>query len=172
MREQVALMKKIIAIAAMDESRVIGFEGTIPWHIPEDMRYFRDLTMGHAVLMGRKTYESLPARQRPLSGRTNLVVSRNPGSLSRIPPEVRVFSSIEDVVEWFRGGTGELLWVIGGEQIYRHALAVCDEIFLTVVQGSHEGDAFFPEFEKDFKIEGIEKKQGFEFRRYVRTPTR
>ena len=77
MREQVARMKKIIAIAAMDESRVIGFEGTIPWHIPEDMRYFRDLTMGHAVLMGRKTYESLPARQRPLSGFRSVIRTAN-----------------------------------------------------------------------------------------------
>ena len=161
-------MKRIILIAAMDEGRVIGVRGTIPWHLPEDLKRFKDLTTGHAVLMGRKTWESLPEKCRPLARRTNLVVTRNPAVLRAVPEDVLVFTSIEKAVEWFRTRGGDILWVIGGEEVYREAISFCDEVNLTLVKGVHDGDAFFPAFEEHFRLEDTENRQGFEYRRYVR----
>lgn len=162
---------KIIAIAAMDQGRVIGRDNQLPWRVPEDMKRFSQLTTGHAVLMGRKTFDSLPTKYRPLPNRKNIVLSRQVDVM--LPAEVTVWadaashlkqSVLEGVVPM-----GKHLWVIGGEQIYNLTMPYWDEVYLTVVFGEHDGDAFFPEFESAFRL--VEEEQGASclFRHYVRT---
>lgn len=139
---------KVIAIAAMDEARVIGLENGIPWHIPGEQKYFAHWTKGHTVLMGRKTYESLPEAVRPLPGRLSVVVSRSPMPAT-VSDNVIFASDPREAIEQFQVGTlplrGDTLWIAGGQQIYEQTLDLWDEVFLTIVFGKHQGDAFFPE---------------------------
>lgn len=164
-------MKKIYAIAAMDEGRVIGARGMIPWSLSEDMKRFKDLTMGHAVLMGRKTYESLPSFAQPLPGRVNMVLTSHPEDLNA-PPSVLRYSSIDWAIDAFKknilGSGSEILWIIGGEQVYQQTLKLWDELYLTIVQGRHDGDAFFPHFEDSFELIEKQIKPKMGFFRYAR----
>ncbi len=139
------------AIVAMDEGRVIGKDGALPWHLPEDLAHFKAKTSGHFVLMGRKTWDSLPAKFRPLPGRVNIVMSRNPAALA-LPQGTHGVSSLEEALDIVkRLGTPEQnLWCIGGAELYASALPLCDELHLTLVRGHHEGDARFPLFEDRF----------------------
>ena len=130
----------IKAIVAMAENRVIGHAGTIPWHLPEDFKFFKATTIGHAILMGRKTYESIG---KPLPGRENIV-------LSRTMPEtygVTVIRSLDDLIE---PTDGKDLFVIGGEEIYRLLLPRVQELYVTKVPRTIEGDTHFPNFESQF----------------------
>ena len=130
----------IKAIVAMAENRVIGHAGTIPWHLPEDFKFFKATTIGHAILMGRKTYESIG---KPLPGRENIV-------LSRTMPEtygVTVIRSLDDLKE---PTDGKDLFVIGGEEIYRLLLPRVQELYVTKVPQVIEGDTHFPDFESQF----------------------
>jgi dihydrofolate reductase len=143
---------KIAAVVAMDESRVIGINGTLPWRLPADLAHFRALTTGNVVVMGRKTWDSLPPAFRPLPGRTNVVVSRTPaqlylpdGVLRAASPEAGVAMAREEAAR-----KGASVWIIGGAELYRSLLPVCDEVHLTVVAGKHDGDAWLPAFESDF----------------------
>jgi len=159
---------KVIAIAAMDQGRVIGKDNSLIWDLPEDMKRFVALTKGHTVLMGRKTFESTPMKSRPLPKRKNVVCTR--GQLIR--DDIEVTSDPVQYIQQVKAGTreiqGEILWIIGGEQIYRLALPLCDAIELTLVEGRHEGDAFFPEFEEQFELLEEQPEEGFVFQRYVR----
>ena len=161
---------KIIAIVAMDENRVIGINGSIPWRIPEDMKRFSKLTTGHTVLMGRKTYQSLPDKFRPLPNRLNVVATSDPSKLTG--EEVMVCGSPAEFLEKCLAGEVELptetLWVIGGTQIYDLTLPFWNELYLTRVHSTHDGDAFFPEFENDFSLVEEEKHEGFTFEQYIR----
>lgn len=141
----------VSAIVAMDEGRVIGRDGGLPWHLPEDLAHFKRLTTGHIVIMGRKTWESLPPKFRPLPNRVNIVVSRDVGGLN-LPTGVRGACSVQEALALGQSiATSEQrLWVIGGAQIYAAALPLCNELHVTVVRGVHEGDARFPEFESGF----------------------
>lgn len=165
------MTRKILAIAAMDEGRVIGNEGQIPWQISEDMQRFKQLTTGHAVLMGRKTYQSLPLRFRPLPGRINFVVTRTPESLKG-ESGIQIFSSPQECIKQFlRGdlaGTTEQLWIIGGAEIYAETLPFWDEVYLTLVLGRNKGDAFFPEFESRFSLRDEQLRQGYKFLHYAK----
>lgn len=128
------------AIVAMASNRAIGKGGRIPWHLPEDFKFFKAATIGHSIIMGRKTYESIG---KPLPGRKNIV-------LSRTMPEtdgVTILRSLDEI----KGPIEDCdLFVIGGEEIYRLLLPHCGEIYVTHVPCEIEGDTFFPEFEKDF----------------------
>lgn len=141
----------IAAIVAMDEGRVIGKEGALPWHLPEDLAHFKSKTSGHVVLMGRKTWESLPPRFRPLPGRVNIVMSRTPAALD-LPEGVHGVGSFADALKIVEqlGVPGQILWCIGGAELYAAALPLCDELHLTLVHGRHAGDARFPAFEESF----------------------
>ena len=145
------------AIAAMSLNRVIGRGGQLPWHLPEEFRWFKQTTSGQVVLMGRKTFESLG---RPLPNRTNLVVSRAvdlPGA-----EMVRDLAAFDPAAYAPRE-----VWVIGGADIYRQLLPRCRELLLTVVQSEYEGDTFFPEFESLFTyVETPHRTPDFEVRRY------
>ncbi|MCO6430916.1 MAG: dihydrofolate reductase [Deltaproteobacteria bacterium] len=158
----------VSAIVAMDEGRVIGRDNALPWHLPDDMKRFSKLTRGHTVLMGRKTFESLPPKYRPLPERKNVVVSRH----LTVAEGTDVVDSPEKFINQCKQGMialpSEKLWVIGGEQIYRAAMPLTDEIYLTLVEGRHDGDAFFPSFEEDFKLAEDEKHEGYSYRLYKR----
>jgi dihydrofolate reductase len=143
---------KVAAVVAMDQSRVIGLRGALPWHIPEDLAHFRKLTAGHVVVMGRKTWDSLPEKFKPLPGRTNVVVSRRSTELD-LPQGVLRASSPEEGLRIARQAAeahSQTVWVIGGAELYKALLPACDEVHLTIVRGTHEGDAWLPEFESGF----------------------
>ena len=145
------------AIAAMSLNRVIGAEGKIPWHLPEDLRFFKRATLGHVVLMGRKTYESLG---KPLPGRENWVVSSRPLA------GVRVLHQLEEIAE---PADGRDIFVIGGAQLYAALLPTCAELLLTLVKREVSGDVFFPPFEEEFRLEELlQTSDQFEIRRFGR----
>ena len=160
---------KVKAIAAMAENRVIGNAGGIPWHLPEDMKHFAKLTTGHSVLMGSKTYWSLPEKFRPLPNRQNIVASRTPESLSS-EKDIQVITDPLKFIEDCKSGEVQLesseLWIIGGAEIYSLTKSCWDELHLTVVQGAPEGDAFFPEFESQFTLSSSKKTDRADFRCY------
>lgn len=162
---------KLIAIVAMDEDRVIGVNNTLPWKIPEDLKRFSQLTTGHTVLMGRKTFDSLPPKFRPLPGRKNIVLSRSPQTLS-LPPSVSAYSSIDELLLNCASGKenlpSDLVWIIGGAEIYSLTLPLWDELYLTRVSSKHKGDAYFPEFENKFRRVEVEEREGYSFEHYVR----
>jgi dihydrofolate reductase len=123
------------AIAAMAENRVIGRGGRIPWHLPEDFRWFKRATMGGVVVMGRKTFDSLG---RPLPGRENVVVSR----MMAESDGVRVVRDVGEITD--AAFPGREVWVIGGAELYSALLPSCSDLFLSEVRGHFDGDAFFP----------------------------
>ena len=124
----------------MAENRVIGNAGTIPWHLPEDFKFFKATTLGHAILMGRKTYESIG---KPLPGRENIV-------LSRTMPDTPGVTFIRSLGELKEPTDGRDLFVIGGEEIYRLLLPKVQELYVTKVPRTINGDTHFPEFESQF----------------------
>jgi dihydrofolate reductase len=156
----------IISIAAMSENRVIGKNGQLPWRIPEDMKHFKDLTMGHPVIMGRKTWESIPEKFRPLPGRTNIVITRQADYV--VPEDVIVSSSVESALKIF---PSEHIYIIGGAEIYAAAMPHVDKIEMTYVKQTIEGEGltYFPEMDpsqwKEFKREDHD---GFSFVTYER----
>jgi dihydrofolate reductase len=130
-------------IAALSRNRVIAANNDIPWHIPKDARWFHQKTIGHPVLMGRKTYDSMG---NALKGRTNIVITRNPDFA---PPDAIVVSTIEAGIEQARGTEGDdELFIIGGETIYRQTLDIADRLYLTHIAIDIEGDTFYPEFDE------------------------
>jgi len=128
------------AIAPMSETPVIGNKRDIPWNIPEDFKWVKSCTTGKAIVMGRKTFESIG---RPLPNRENIVISR---SVKEIPGCV-VLPSIEAVTAY---QTDKEIWIFGGAEIYRQALPMIETLYLTTVKRTVEGDAFFPPFEDEF----------------------
>ena len=162
---------KICAIVAMDRGRVIGVKNGLPWDLPEDRKHFASLTRGHTVLMGRKTYQSLPPQYRPLKNRVNVVVTRDPASLASEQGIVVCASPREFVQDCLSGKqklTSEELWIVGGEQIYRETQEFWEIVELTLVDGEHQGDAWFPEFENDFQRVSETACQGYSFLTYRR----
>lgn len=132
-----ARSREVRAIVAMARENAIGRNGKLPWHLPEDLKHFKELTMGHPIIMGRKTWESLP--RRPLPGRRNMVVSRNPDYHAE---GAEVFGSVEEAIDACR----EVPFIIGGAEIYRTSLPFCTKIFVTFVDTEiPDADAFFPD---------------------------
>lgn len=134
---------KLSLVVAIAENNAIGNGGYLLWKLPNDMKRFKEITMGHHVIMGRKTYESIPEKFRPLVGRNNIVVSRNPTPIEGVKTVSDIASGIA-----FAQQQGETeLMVIGGGEIYRQTLPLADKIYLTTVHHSFEADTFFPEIE-------------------------
>jgi dihydrofolate reductase len=133
----------IALIVAVAENGVIGRDGTLPWRIPEDMKWFKASTEGRPLIMGRKTWESLP--RRPLPGRTNIVVTRN--NHYRAEGAV-VVVALEAAIEVALGEEPEEIMVIGGAEIYRAALPLARRIYLTSVHGEIAGDTHFPAIDR------------------------
>ena len=128
------------AIAAMSLNRVIGRGNQIPWHLPEDFKWFKQMTTGHIIVMGRKTFESIG---RPLPNRETIVVSRTGFS----HPGVRTVASLDQINP---ANEAHEIFICGGAQIYAQALPKCSDLYLTLVKREVEGDTFFPPFETDF----------------------
>jgi dihydrofolate reductase len=149
----------MIAIVAMTPSRVIGHRNAIPWRLPEDLRWFKQTTLGHPVLMGRKTFESLG---KPLRGRANLVVSRTSS-----------FDGVEMVRSLARFDPDRYereVFVIGGAEIFQALLPRCRQLLVTHVKTDYPGDAFFPAYEHLFRpVEEISDAGEFRIVRYERT---
>ncbi|HEB26545.1 MAG TPA: dihydrofolate reductase [Porticoccus sp.] len=144
---------KLSLIVAMAKNRAIGLNNTLPWHLPEDLKYFKSVTMGKPIVMGRKTFDSIG---RPLPGRLNIVITRNSEWKH---PGVKIASSIQQAMsiaeeqreaeqDEGEGVSAEAqeVMVIGGEEIYRTAIDLADRLYITRVQATVQGDAFFPEY--------------------------
>ena len=134
----------ISLIAVVARNRAIGKDNALLWHLPEDLRHFREVTRGKPVIMGRKTWESLPAAFRPLPGRRNIVVSRN---ADYVATGAQCATTLDDAVHLC--ADADEAFVIGGEQIYRQALPFADRLCLTEVDEDADGDTYFPEFALD-----------------------
>lgn len=158
----------ISLVAAMAENRVIGRDGGLPWRLPDDLRYFKSLTVDHTVIMGRKTFDEI---KRPLDNRRNVVISRDRAFR---PHGVTVVPSLKEALAL--GATEDEVFVIGGGEIFRVALPLADRIYLTVVHAEVTGDTTFPVFEAG---EWVQVREGyhpadarheyaFTFRRYDR----
>jgi len=152
---------RISIISAMASNRAIGIRNTLPWQLPEDLKHFKALTMGHHIVMGRKTYDSIG---KPLPGRDTVIVTRNadfavPGCLAVNSLDAALTVSHGDAEVFF----------VGGAELYRQALAIAHRIYLTEIQRVFDGDAFFPEFDKSQWIETARDKHrtegpnGFEY---------
>ena len=141
-------------IWAQAANGVIGDHGALPWHLPEDLSRFRSLTMGSTVVMGRATWESLPANVRPLPGRRNVVLSRQPGWRAA---GATAAGSIEAAV----AGLSEPVWVIGGASVYRSALPLADLIEVTEVDGSFSGDVYAPSIGPEWHETGRDPVTGW-----------
>lgn len=149
----------ISIIAALGKNRVIGKENKLLWHIPEDLKRFKTLTLGHPVIMGRKTFESIiAALGKPLPGRTNVVVSR---SIKDRPlwsgGDVPVVNSIEEALAKASALDSEEVFIGGGGQIYEQALPHADRLYLTLIDDEKEGDSYFPDYEKLFTKKNSEE---------------
>ena len=156
-------MKPLALIAAHARNRVIGNRGNLPWHEPEDLAHFKRTTLGHAVIMGRKTAESL--KLRPLPKRRNLVVTRQVG-LSL--PGFEVFTSLDAAIVAARTSDPEPM-IIGGGELYALALPQITTMHLTVVDRDCDGDAFFPDFdERDWREQERRSSGALVFRTLVR----
>lgn len=149
-------------IAAVAENNCIGKGGTLPWHLPDDLKHFKELTAGKPVLMGRKTWESLPPKFRPLPERTNIVITRQTDL--PVPAGVEVYSAITDALIKH---PNEEIMVIGGGQIYEQTLPLADTLYITKVHQSVDGDAFFPAIDQAvWKETAREDREGFSFVTY------
>jgi dihydrofolate reductase len=166
---------KVALIVAMDSERGIGRNNDLMWHLPNDMKFFKESTSGQIVVMGRKNYDSIPERFRPLPNRENVVLTRN---VDFTAEGCLVFHSLETCLEHFKNETERTVFIIGGGEIYRQALALdcVDELFITHVDKSYGADTFFTEFEannwyiKTLVTHEIDDKHeaAFEIKQYTR----
>ncbi len=136
----------ISIIAAVAENRVIGKDNDLVWKLPKDMKYFMDTTSGHHVIMGRKNYESLPHKFKPLKNRVNIVVTRQSEYTA---PGTILVNSIKDGLDYAENNVESEVFIIGGGEIYAESMDVVNRMYITEVKESFEGDTFFPEFDRN-----------------------
>jgi len=150
---------KFIAIAACSENYVIGLDNRIPWHLPEDFRWFKETTLNHTIVMGRRTFEAIG---KPLPQRTTIVLSRHDFKY----PGIVTFPSLEALYE---SKLPEKVFIVGGGEIYKQALPVCKNLLLTLVRGDYTGDTYFPRFQNSFSVlEIIRETSEFMIIKYVK----
>lgn len=151
-------------IAARAKNGCIGKHGQLPWHLPEDIKHFRDKTMGKTVLMGRKTWESIPAKHRPLPGRQNVVISRDKNFI--VDEHARVFHDLDTALQTL---SSKDVYVIGGAEIYRQCLPHANTMELTEIAAEYDGDVFFPAFDSaEWRVTAREDHDDFAFVTYTR----
>jgi len=141
---------KVALIVAVSENGVIGKDNDLIWNLPNDMRFFKETTMGHHVIMGRKNFESIPHKYSPLPNRTNVVITRQ---ANYIAEGCATVNSVENALEVARENGDKEPFIIGGGQVYKIALEanLVDKIYLTKVHHSFDGDTFFSELESEWK---------------------
>ena len=141
---------KVSLIVAVSGNGVIGKDNDLIWHLPKDMKFFKDTTMGHHVIMGRKNFESIPHKFRPLPNRTNIVITRQSDYKAE---DSIVVNSVEEALKVAKSNEENEAFIIGGGQIYKLALAanLIDRIYLTRIHHSFDGDTFFPELSSDWE---------------------
>jgi dihydrofolate reductase len=135
----------ISIIVAVGKNNVIGKDNALIWHLPADMKFFKEKTMGHVIITGRKNYESIPEKFRPLPNRTNIVITKQKDYQA---PGAVVVDSIEKALELARKSGDPEIFIIGGAEIFRQTLQVTDRIYLTEIHHDFEGDVFFPEIDR------------------------
>ncbi|WP_037143842.1 dihydrofolate reductase [Rhodococcoides fascians] len=156
-------------IWAQSKTGAIGQAGRIPWEVPEDMAHFRKVTMSHPVIMGRKTWDSLPGRFRPLPGRINIVVTRN---ASWVAPGAKVASSVQAALDLVNEDT---VWVIGGGEIYRAAMRFATELVVTEINVDVDGDTQAPKIDQSWQssygdwLTSKSRSRKYRFARYVKS---
>ncbi|QCJ43185.1 dihydrofolate reductase [Bacillus sp. S3] len=156
-------------IVAMDENRAIGKNNQLPWHLPEDLKFFKRVTMGHPIAMGRKTHESIG---RVLPGRENIIITRQSGYTCE---GCTVFNSVDEFVKYCRKQDDEI-FVIGGAEIFNETFPFVDRLYITFIYETFDGDTFFPEFTlDDWELSSSEKgirdeknPYNYEFKLYER----
>lgn len=152
---------RLVAVVAMTSDRIIGRHGTLPWHLPEDLAFFKKTTSGHPIVMGRKTYDSIG---RPLPKRRNIVLTRD---RSWSAPGVEVIHEPADLFQL--SDLGDPVHIIGGSEVYAAFLDHTDELLVSHVFEPYEGDTRFPEFESRFpRVEVVETYPTFEVRRHIK----
>ncbi|MFE4115797.1 dihydrofolate reductase [Priestia sp. YIM B13448] len=138
-------------IFAMDKNRLIGKGNSLPWHLPADLKFFKQVTSGHPVVMGRKTHESIG---KPLPGRENIILTRN---ISYDSEGCTVLNSISDIEDMAKKEKEEV-FIIGGAEIYKLAFPIADRLYITTIDEEFEGDTYFPEFnESEWRLVSREK---------------
>ncbi|MDP3991687.1 MAG: dihydrofolate reductase [Candidatus Colwellbacteria bacterium] len=151
---------KVSIIAAISENGAIGKDNQLLWHIPGDMRRFKELTTGHVVIMGRKTYETIG---KPLPNRTNIILTRDKNYSA---PDCLVVPSLEEALEKAKEIENDEIFIMGGGEIYRQAIGKAHKLYLTLVHQNFEGDVFFPDhsqFKKEVFREEGESANGLKF---------
>ena len=150
---------KTVLIVAMDKSRGIGKNNDLMWHLPNDMKFFKKTTTDHIVLMGRKNFESIPEKYRPLPNRENVILTRNESFSAE---GCTVINSLEECQEMYSAFDERTFFVIGGGEIYRLAMekGMIDEMIITHVNHNYDADTFFPAFELcDWNVETLETQE-------------
>ena len=137
---------EIAMIAAVAENGVIGKDNDLVWSLPDDMKYLMNTTKDHFILLGRKNYESLPPKFRPLPNRTNVVITRQPAFQL---DNAFVVHSLKEAIDLCKKENQEKIFVIGGGQIYEQALPQTDTLYITEIHHSFDGDTFFPDYDKN-----------------------
>jgi dihydrofolate reductase len=149
---------KVALIVAVAENEVIGKDNDLIWHLPKDMSFFKETTLGHHVIMGRKNFESIPHKYRPLTERTNIVITRQSGYKAK---GCIIVNSVVEALDIAKENGDKEPFIIGGGQIYKLALEanLVDKIYLTKINHTFDGDTFFPKLGKDWKeVERIDCK--------------
>lgn len=140
---------KISLIVAMDEKRGIGKNNKIPWHIPEDSKWFHEKTVGHVVIMGRKTFESIG---KPLSNRTNIIITHDTNYIIQNIKDVKIADSLNEAIKLGKEIEHEELFIIGGGQVYEQGIKFADRLYLTIIEEEFEADTFFPDYSAFKKV--------------------
>ena len=158
----------ISIIVAMGKNREIGKKNGLLWHIPEELKHFKQLTTGHPIIMGRKTYESIG---RPLPGRTNIIITRHSISgMEQGAPKPRNLLWVNSLAQALKLAKkqpgGEEIFIIGGGQIFEQAIKIADKLYLTIIEKEFKGDTFFPDYSSFKKVSEseIKKFQGIKYR--------
>ncbi len=138
-------------LVAMDQNRVIGKDNALPWHLPDDLKFFKRVTMGHPIVMGRKTYESIG---KPLPGRENIIITRNTEYQA---DGCTILHSVEELQKYLDKKEEEV-FIIGGAQLFNDTFPIADRLYITEIHHEFEGDTFFPEFpESEWTLTSKEK---------------
>lgn len=164
--ERVNKMEKVI-IVACTENRVIGKDGDIPWHYPEDLKYFKEKTTGHSVVMGRKTFDSLPSDYKPLPNRLNIVLTRSPEKIDNPHENVEIVKNLDRAWEVAENNDGRV-FVAGGGSVYEQTIENIDKVLMTVVKENFDGDTYFPELGDNWSESIVRETDALIFKEFSR----